>query len=77
MAGDFSGLADDFYRELRQGFIEAAENPGRCSQREGDFRRYNMKRFPYNFLFRDKRDHIRILVVRHHARDPRYGTGRE
>jgi hypothetical protein len=40
-------------------------------------KRANLRRFPYNFLFRETDGGIRILVVRHHARNPRYGAKRK
>ncbi len=70
-------LADDFYDEFRLFVQHASQHPDRYSPREGGLRRANLKRFPYNFLFRVLDDHIRILVVRHHARRPNYGTKRE
>jgi plasmid stabilization system protein ParE len=69
-------LADDFYQEFRAKVVEAAEHPEHFSERAGGYKRANLHRFPYNFLFRQSEGGIRILVVRHHARNPRYGTGR-
>lgn len=69
-------LADDFYDEFRLFVQHASQYPERYSIREGRLRRANLKRFPYNFLFRVLDDHIRILVVRHHARRPSHGTKR-
>jgi plasmid stabilization system protein ParE len=70
-------LADDFYLEFRAKVLEAAESPGHFNERVGGFKRANVKRFPYNFLFRETEGGIRILVVRHHARNPRYGAKRK
>ena len=69
-------LADEFYAELRQLMREAAKRPESFPIRERDIRRANMRRFPYHFLFRMTSDAIRILVVRHHKREPSLGTGR-
>lgn len=69
-------LAGDFYHEFRSRVLEAAEHPEHFSERVGGFRRVNLKRFPYNFLFRERAEHIRVLVVRHHARHSDYGTKR-
>lgn len=72
-----SRLADDFYLEFRDKIVEVAEDPEHFSERVGRYKRANLHRFPYNFLFRENENGIRILVVRHHARHPRYGTGRK
>lgn len=63
-------LADDFYAELRACFEKAANSPESYSIRERDLRRANLERFPYHFLFRIVDDGVRILVVRHHSREP-------
>ena len=69
-------LADDFYSELRRFMVEAAARPESFSLREGDFRRTNLHRFPYHFIFRIVDDSVRILVVRHHRRRPSLGLRR-
>ncbi len=69
-------LADDFYDELRRCFVLARDHTEYFNIRVGGFRRVNLERFPYNFLFGEKRDCIRILVVRHHSRHPNLGTKR-
>ncbi len=69
-------LADDFYAEFRLFVQDASDNPGKYNIRKGNFRRANLKRFPFNFLFRVQKDTIRILVIRHHARRSAYGTKR-
>jgi plasmid stabilization system protein ParE len=69
-------LADGFYIELRRLMRVAAKRPESFPIRERDIRRANLRRFPYHFLFRLTSDAVRILVVRHHRRDPSLGTGR-
>jgi plasmid stabilization system protein ParE len=69
-------LADDFYAEFRLFIEDASDDPEKYNTRRGNFRRVNLKRFPFNFLFRVQENTIRILVVRHHARQPTYGTKR-
>ena len=70
-------LAEDFYAEFRLFVQDAAENPEKSNIRKGNFRRANLGRFPFNFLFRIQEKTIRILVVRHHARRPTFGSKRE
>lgn len=69
-------LADEFYAELQQLIREAAKRPESFPVRERNIRRANLQRFPYHFLFRIASDAVRVLVVRHHKRDPSLGTGR-
>ena len=70
-------LADEFYKELRTAFLKAAESPQSFNIRERDLRHVNLDRFPYHFLFRIIGNEIvRILVVRHHSREPNVGTWR-
>ena len=69
-------LADRFYAEFRHFVEEASIHPEKYNIRKDDFRRVNLRRFPFHFLFRVKEDTLRILVVRHHARRPTYGTRR-
>jgi len=70
-------LADEFYDEFRRYVIEASEHPEHFNLRVGGFKRVNLERFPYNFLFSQKEDYIRILVVRHYSRHPDFGTTRK
>jgi plasmid stabilization system protein ParE len=70
-------LADDFYDEFRSKVLESVEHPERFSERVGGYKRVNPGRFPYNFLFREVGTSIRILVVRHHSRNPQYGAKRK
>jgi plasmid stabilization system protein ParE len=72
-----SRLADDFYADFRSKVMEAVEHPERFNERVGGFKRVNLHRFPYNFLFREIGAIIRILVVRHHSRNPQYGAKRK
>lgn len=68
---------EDFYGELRQFMRDAARRPYRYHFFKSDLRRVNLKRFPYHFLYRVVGDCVRILVVRHHRREPEYGMERE
>lgn len=70
-------LADDFYAEFRAAVMAIAAKPESVSLRKGDFRRVNLRRFPYHFLFRIAGEAMRVLVVRHHYRRPSFGTRRK
>jgi plasmid stabilization system protein ParE len=71
-----SELADEFYSELRELMLKAAERPESFAVRVRDIYRVNLHRFPYHFLFRIAGDAVRILIVRHHKRRPSLGTRR-
>ncbi len=71
-----SQLADDFYTELQTAFLKAARAPEASSLREKNLRRVNLERFPYHFLFRIANERVRVLVVRHHGREPSIGKRR-
>ena len=70
-------LAEEFYNDLQVAFHKAAQSPEIYHAREHGFRRVQLERFPYHFLFRiiDSQS-IRILVVRHHRRKPLLGLDR-
>ena len=69
-------LADQFYAELLTFFRKAGDRPESFGIREHDLRRVNLERFPYHFLFRITAKAVRILVVRHHRREPSSGSHR-
>jgi plasmid stabilization system protein ParE len=68
-------LADRFFEDFSETVRKVSANPQSFSIRAGNLRRANLSRFPFNLLFRDFPDHVRILVLRHHSRHP--GHGRE
>jgi len=70
-------LANEFHDELRSMINEASENPLKFPPVEQGFRRVNLKRFPYHVLYEVRPDEIRVMLVRHHKRHPRYGLDRE
>lgn len=53
------------------------ENPRRFHFFVNDLRRANLKRFPYHFLYRIKATAVRVLVIRHHHRNPEFGINRQ
>jgi plasmid stabilization system protein ParE len=70
-------LADRFFVELDALVAQIAREPGKFHQVASGLRRANMSRFPYHFLFRESAAGVRILVLRHHKRHPRFGVGRK
>jgi len=74
---DISGrLADEFWNELLEQIGAAAKNPEHFHFAEEGLRRANLQKFPYHFLFHALPGKIRVTVVRHNKRDPRYAVGR-
>lgn len=70
-------LGDEFQQELRHFIALAAAKPGRFHPAKRGFRRANLRRFPYHFLYRELPDGIRVTLVRHHKRHPDYGLERD
>lgn len=70
--------------ELGQTFLDAAERAVELIVRsptmyrivESDIRLCLMERFPYAIYYRVLSDQIRILVWKHHSRDPEYWKAR-
>jgi plasmid stabilization system protein ParE len=71
------GLGDAFFEEFMAYVALTLENPTRFHPVDGDLRRANLDRFPYHFLYRVHGATVRILVVRHHHRDPAHGLRRK
>ena len=69
-------LGDDFLAEFRIGISRAASNPRFFHFDSSGLRRCNLERFPYHFLYDIQGDTVRIWVVRHDHRDPRFGMKR-
>ena len=69
-------LADNLQHEFFNFIDLARSTPGRFHCVQDSVRRANLKRFPYHFLFIEKPDRIRVLVVRHHSRHPTFGIDR-
>ena len=70
-------LADDFEDEVRLIVSEAATNPLRFQPSERDFRRANLRRFPYHVLYEAHRNSIRVMHVRHNKQHPDYNIDRK
>ncbi len=66
------GLGADFLDtvDAAAGLIVAAPERWRIVAR--DVRRYLLPRFPFSLIYRVRPDHLRILAVKHHSRQPDY-----
>ena len=70
-------LADDFWTKLTEALKEIQLHPQRQHFDPSGRRRRNLKRFPYHILFRELENHVRVTAVRHHNRNPEFGTRRK
>ena len=70
-------LADRFFAELDALVARTVRDPKSFHQVAHGLRRANMTRFPYHLLFRESVAGVRILVLRHHKRHPRFCSGRK
>lgn len=74
---DKASLAIEFYAEFRRCIDQVITRPDSFPIYTKHFRRVNLNRFPYHFLYRIVDTKIvRIIVVRHDRRNPRFGINR-
>lgn len=69
-------LALAFKQELNSALARIESAPTRFHFDVCGWRRLNLKRFPYHILFVEEQDLVRVLVVRHHHQNSRFGTSR-
>ncbi len=70
------GLAERFLAEFLRTVEKACGNPRCFPPLDGPVRRANLDGFPYHFLYEERSFGIRVMVVRHHRRNPDYGLRR-
>ena len=72
------GLGTEFIEEFERQVLLIAANPKRWAVLKDDIRRSLLKRFPYVIYYRQvSPKRIRVTVVKHQRRHPRYGLNRE
>jgi len=72
-----SKLGDRFFDDAESTVGRVLENPKRFhSIRGGIRRRASFKSFPYHFIFEERGNVLRFLVIRHDKRHPNYGLRR-
>lgn len=69
-------LADRFFEEAESVVERIRKNPTHFHFTTENYRRADLKRFPYHFLFEERLDHWKILILRHHRRHPKHGLKR-
>ena len=68
--------ANDFDDELQRAFHEIFESPDRfpkCDERHHSFM---MRRFPFQVIYRMKRDRVEVIAVAHTSRQSAYWKNR-
>ena len=70
------GLGVDFEQEVAYFVQSIAIAPALPRLRKGDYRRVNLKRFPYYVAYSIEPAGIWILAIGHGARHPEYWIGR-
>ena len=72
-----AGLESEFRREIDAAIDRIGNSPLLYPLVEAEIRRCIVHRFPYSILFRIvDAECIRLLVIRHHKRHPRFGSSR-
>ncbi len=69
-------LADEFWAELLEAIEFVKDFPERHHFDPSGRRRCNLKKFPFHILFRITANQIRVTVVRHNQRHPKFGSRR-
>jgi plasmid stabilization system protein ParE len=70
-------LRDQFWSEIDAAIEYIEHYPERHHYDPSGRRRGNLKKFPYHILFEERPECNRIIVIRHHHRNPRYGLWRQ
>ena len=68
--------AQAFALEMDHAFAAIAESPERWLKVSGEVRRYVLRRFPYNVLYRFESDRVFVTAIAHQSRRPGYWYGR-
>ena len=70
-------LADRFFEELLEILDRIIANPRHFPPFGGVMRRANLGGFPYHVIFQEKDWGVKVMIVRHHRRHPKYGLRRK
>lgn len=69
-------LYERFWDELEEVIDQVENHPERHHFDPSGMRRSNLQKFPYHVLFEERLNYNRIIVIRHHHRNPGYGLRR-
>jgi plasmid stabilization system protein ParE len=70
------GVARRFLSEFERTALLLEQFPGIGTPTADDRRSFPLADFPHSIIYRSDESGIRILVVRHHSRDPDHGQAR-
>ena len=70
------GLGARFRTEVGFTLVRIRAWPLSCPCERGEIRRLTMSRFPYKLLYSVEADHIYVIAVAHHHREPTDWIGR-
>lgn len=66
-------LGDDFWAKFEQACRNIDAHPERFHFDPSGWLRANLEKFPYQLLFYEELDGVRIMPLRHDRRSPRFG----
>ena len=69
-------LGDRFFAEAEKAIAKVMTRPQAFHFAAPGLRRATLRSFPYHFLYEEKADAIRFLVLRHDKRHPSFGLQR-
>ena len=69
-------LSDEFFDEVQSAVNEILKQPTRFRLMDSRLRRFNLKCFPFHILYETRLGYVRIIVIRHNKRNPKFGTRR-
>ena len=73
-----SGLGTEFLDEFEKQILKISSNPSLWIKMQGDIQRALMTRFPYAIYFRViDEDVLRVTIVKHQRRHPKFGMRRK
>ena len=74
--GEQAGLGERLWLEVDEHLQWIAENPLLPRLRPGDYRRVNLKIFPYYVAYALRREAVLVLAIANAHRQPEYWIGR-
>lgn len=70
-------LAERFFEDVRATVAKTLASPRHFPPLGEVMRRANLTGFPYHIIYEEKSWGIKVVVIRHHRRNPRYGLRRQ
>ena len=70
-------LSNEIWNEFQMALLKIQKNPKQHRDEYTGLRRFNLQHFPYNILYVEYSDRIRIQVFRHNKRRETLGASRK